>query len=257
MSSPDRLIVVDDLPGPAGGLIRVLTLSRPHKKNALSRALLAQLAEALPTSPPSATQPIRVVLLRGEGCFSAGFDLADIDDDERARGIDPISGAAAAIADCAVPVVAAVVAHCHGGAVELVAACHVAVADVACRFSVPAVRLGIVYPAAGLRRLRARLGPAAERVLLTGAGFSADDARAWGLVHDVAADVDAADVAARAHAFAIAAASPAAVAGTVAAIDGDHDDTAIDFIRAEFCAAGDVVAGVSAAKEKRPPRFSP
>ncbi len=256
MSSTDRLIVVD-LSGPAGGLIRVLTLSRPRKKNALSRALLAQLTDALPTSPPSATQPIRAVLLRGEGCFSAGFDLADIDDDERARGIDPISGAAAAIADCAVPVVAAVVAHCHGGAVELVAACHVAVADVACRFSVPAVRLGIVYPAAGLRRLRARLGRAAERVLLTGAGFSADDARAWGLVHDVADD---ADVAARALADALVAAAPAAVVGArraLTAIDAGDDDRAVDVIRADVFAAGDVVEGVSAAKEKRPPRFAP
>ena len=71
------------------------------------------------------TQPIRVVVLEGEGgVFSAGFDLEALDDAERARGVDPITPAADAIASCAVPVIAAIDGHCHGGAVELCAACH-------------------------------------------------------------------------------------------------------------------------------------
>jgi enoyl-CoA hydratase/carnithine racemase len=237
------------------GPIRVVTFSHPARRNALRPSMLAALQQSLPTAPASPTQPIRVVILEGEGgVFSAGFDLEALDDAERARGIDPITPAADAIAGCPVPVLAAIDGHCHGGAVELCAACPIAVAARSTRFSVPAVRLGLVYPASGLARLRRRLGAAAERVLLTGAVFSADDARAWGLVHDV---VDDARAAARALADAIAAAAPIAVAGTLAALRAvdaeDHD--AVGAARTLALASDDFREGLLAWKQKRPPVF--
>jgi len=245
----DHLSVVDH------GAVRVLTLAQPARRNALTPAMLSALRAALPTAPASPDQPLRVVIVEGaDGVFSAGFDLEALDEVERARGVDPITPAADAIAACPVPVIAAVDGHCHGGAVELCAACPIVVAARGTRFSVPAVRLGLVYPAAGLRRFRRRLGAAAERVLLTGHAFSADDARAWGLVHDV---VDDARAAARLLADTIAAAAPIAVAGTLAALRAidDGDDDAIAAARVRALASDDFREGLLAWKQKRPPVF--
>jgi enoyl-CoA hydratase/carnithine racemase len=245
----DHLSVVDH------GAVRVLTLTQPARRNALTPAMLTALQDALPAAPASPSQPIRVVILEGSsGVFSAGFDLGALDEAERARGVDPITPAADAIAACPVPVIAAVDGHCHGGAVELCAACPIVVAQGQTRFSVPAVRLGLVYPAAGLARFRRRLGPAAERVLLTGAGFSADDARAWGLVHDVVEDARAS---ARLLADAIAQAAPIAVAGTLSALRAVDaaDDGVVTAARAHALASDDFREGLRAWKEKRPPTF--
>ena len=134
------------------------------------------------------------------------------------------------------------------------AACPIVVAAPDTRFSVPAVRLGLVYPASGLARFRRRLGAAAERVLLTGAVFSAEDARTWGLVHDVVADARAA---ARQLADAIAAAAPIAVAGTLAALRAvdDGDDEAVAAARVRALHSDDFREGILAWKQKRPPVF--
>ncbi|HEY1098757.1 MAG TPA: enoyl-CoA hydratase/isomerase family protein, partial [Myxococcota bacterium] len=175
-------IVVDDT------VVRVLTLDHVARRNALTPELLAAIPAALPSSSASPTQPIRAVILEGAAStFSSGFDLRAIDG-EKHTGVDPITVAADAIAACPVPVVAAVEGACRGGAVELLAACHVRVAAADATFAVPAVHLGLVYPTSGLRRFRRVLGAAAERVLLVGRAFSAADARGWGLVHDVVAD---------------------------------------------------------------------
>lgn len=245
----DHLSVVDQ------GAVRILTLTQPARRNALTPSMLTALQGALPTAAASPAQPIRAVIVEGSGgVFSAGFDLGALDDGERARGVDPITPAADAIAACPVPVIAAVDGHCHGGAVELCAACPIVIAQRQTRLSVPAVRLGLVYPAAGLARFRRRLGAAAERVLLTGAPFSADDARAWGLVHDV---VDDARAVARQLADSIAQAAPLAVAGTLSALRAVDagDDDAVSAARARALASDDFREGLLAWKQKRPPVF--
>lgn len=246
---PPRVVVADH------GAIRLVTLAHPARKHALTPGMLRDIVAALPSAPASSTQPIRVVVLRGDGdVFSSGFDLTALDEAARARGVDPITPAADAIAACPVPVIAAIVGHCHGGAVELAAACPIAVAQRATRFSVPAVHLGLVYPAAGLARFRRRLGGAAERILLTGAAFDADDARVWGLVHDV---VDDAVAFATDLAMRIAEAAPLAVSGTLQALraidSGDHD--AVAAARAAALDSDDLQEALRARHEKRPPVF--
>ena len=67
----DPLVIVDD-PRPA---VRRLTLNRPHKRNALSNALRADLFAALREA--DASRSVHAVVIRGAGpCFSAGYDLA-------------------------------------------------------------------------------------------------------------------------------------------------------------------------------------
>jgi enoyl-CoA hydratase/carnithine racemase len=239
----------------AAVVVRELTLANPSKRNALTRSMLDALARALPTTPAGKGQPVRAVILQGAGgTFSSGFDLDDLDEAERTRGVDPIGPAARAIERCPVPVVAAVDGHCYGGAVELVAAAPIRVADATTTFAVPAVRLGLVYPTGGLVRLRALLGRNAERVLVVGRPFGAAEARAWGLIHDVVED-------ARAHARILADAlaqnAPLAVSGTLAALRAvdDADLDAVDRLREPALASHDLLEGVAAAREKRPPKF--
>ena len=239
--------------------ICVLTISNPRKRNALTPSMLSLLATLLPSAPASPHQPLRAVIIEGDGAtFSSGFDLAAISG-VRDSGVDPITVAAAAIAACPVPVIAAVDGACYGGAVELLAACALRVTSSSARFAVPAVHLGLVYPASGLRRFRRLLGHNAERVLLVGRVFSAADACAWGLVHDV---VDDARAFARALARDIAAAAPLAVAGTLGALraidndNDDNDDEVINDFRAAALGSADLDEGVCAANEKRPATFA-
>ncbi len=233
-----------------GVVVRVLTMSHPKKKNALTRSLLSALTTALSAS---SLGDARCVLLVGaDNCFSAGFDLTALDG-ERDSGVDPIGGAASAIEACALPVVAGIDGVCFGGAVELAAACAVRVAAASTTFGIPAVKLGLVYPASGLFRFRRALGRHAERVLLTGFPFTAPQALMWGLIDDVGERAGALAVART-----IASAAPLAVKGTRAALAAVDADVAIavEAARAEALASADLVEGVAAAKEKRPAKFA-
>ena len=153
------------------------------------------------------------------------------------------------------PVVCAIDGSCFGGAVELAAACALRVASTTATFCIPAVRLGLVYPATGLRRLRRTLGRNVERVLLVGRPFSAVQAQSWGLVHDV---VDDARGQARSIARVLARNAPLAVSGTIAAlavIDKGGSDDVIEGIRRNTLESADLLEGVAAHREKRPPKF--
>ena len=239
-----------------GVVVRVITIAQPAKRNALTPAMLEALIEALPKEQSSSSQPVRAVVLEGAGStFSSGFDLTALQDLGDERVVDPITPAADAIEGCPAPVVCAVDGACFGGAVELACACALRVASATATFCIPAARLGLVYPAGGLRRLRRTLGRDVERVLLVAAPFSAMQAQAWGLVHDV---VDDARGHARALARHIAGNAPIAVSGTIDAlriVDDDGADDDIEAIRSRALRSDDLIEGVRAQKEKRPPKF--
>ena len=137
----------------------------------------------------------------------------------------------------------------------IAAACALRVASMTATFCIPATRLGLVYPAGGLRRLRRVMGNNVERVLLTAAPFSALQSQAWGLVHDVVGD---ARTHARSLAQAVALNAPLAVSGTRQAlrvVDEDGDNDAIDAIRARSLESADLIEGLEAHRLKRTPKF--
>jgi enoyl-CoA hydratase/carnithine racemase len=246
------------------GPIRTVTLSHPHKKNALTRAMLAALEAALPREAASHVQPIRVVVLVGDdvgGAFSAGFDLSTVDDDERARGLDPISGPARAIAACPVPVIAAIAGPCMGGALELAVACTLRVSSSSSRFCMPPARLGLMYAAEGLLRFVRLLGEArTQRLFLLAETLDGTHAHALGLVDELAADPRA-----RALQMAqqIAGHAPLAITGLLDGIrrvarpggPTDDDRTVLAQAHARTLASRDLQEGVRAFAEKRAPVF--
>lgn len=159
-----------------------LTLHRPARLNALSRTLLAELAEA--AAWLDGQRAVKAVVVHGEGrAFCAGFDLDDF------TSVDPevpvTDGAelgrrmADAITDMRALTVAAVHGWCVGGGLVLAASCDLRLAADDARFSIPEVDLGIPLAWGGIPRLVRELGPAVTKELvLTCREFSPAEAHA-------------------------------------------------------------------------------
>jgi enoyl-CoA hydratase len=173
---------------PAG--YAVLTLNRPQAMNALSRALMTALAEAIDAA--AADPAVRVIILTGAGrAFCAGLDLKEIgagqgslgNRDGRSAG-DPV----AAIQRCAAPVIGAINGAAVTGGFELALACDVLLASSTARFADTHARIGVA-PGWGLsQKLSRAIGPyRAREVSLTGNWVSAEQAAAWGFVNRVLA----------------------------------------------------------------------
>ena len=176
-----------------GEILRI-TLARPERRNAFDAALIAKLAESFVDVGRA-----RAVVLAGEGSsFSAGADVEwmrssiDLSYDDNVADATALRHMLEAIDRCPAPVVARVQGHALGGACGLVACSDIAVAGEDAVFAFSEVKLGII-PAVISPFALAKIGPgAARRFFLTGERFDARTALRIGLVHEVAADLDAA-----------------------------------------------------------------
>jgi methylglutaconyl-CoA hydratase len=176
-----------------GDVLRV-TLARPETRNAFDASLIAELAAAFVDVGRA-----RAVVLAGDGpSFCAGADVewmrasVDLDYDANVADANALRGMLDAIDRCPAPVVARVHGHALGGGAGLVACADIAVADERAVFAFSEVKLGII-PAVISPFALAKIGPsAARRYFVTGERFDAATALRIGLVHEVAADLDAA-----------------------------------------------------------------
>lgn len=168
-----------------------------------------------------------------------------------------------AIAECPMPVIAAVHGHCIGGGVDLITACDIRIATADATFGVRETRMAIVADLGSLQRLPSIVGPAHARELaLTGRDIPATRAEAIGLVSQVVADRDAAWAAAQTVAAEIAANPPLVVRGVKQVLDysaGKSVDEGLRYVAAwnsAFLASEDLVEAASAFAQKRPPKFT-
>jgi enoyl-CoA hydratase len=176
-----------------GPVARIL-LNRPEKANAVDSRILEELRSSL--EGLGADDSLRVAVLAGRGRhFCGGADAAELKALLPATAgafVEKIHRACRAIRELPVPVVARLHGAVIGAGLEIAAACDLRIAAGDARFSMPEVRLGIpsVVEAALLPRLMGS-GRAAWLVL-TGEAIDARRALAWGLVEEVAADLDVA-----------------------------------------------------------------
>ncbi|GKZ13167.1 enoyl-CoA hydratase/isomerase family protein [Haladaptatus sp. T7] len=166
--------------------IRIVTIDRPERRNALTLDGLDALSEAV----REATQP--VVYLRGAGtAFCAGADLdvvAGLDDESATELATSGQRVANDIEDAESVVVAGIDGAARGGGVELALACDVRVATPDATFAEPGVRLGIFGAWGGTTRLPEIVGMGdALDLALTGRVVTAEDAHRMGLVSRVVA----------------------------------------------------------------------
>lgn len=160
-----------------------LTINRPDKANALTEAMLSQLADAVMHSQD------RVLVMTGEGkVFSAGADLDDVRGGTLATSPEWES-LSAAVAGFSGLSVAALNGSCAGGALGMVLACDLRVSVPTAKFFYPVIKMGVLPQPSDPARLAALVGPAAaKRILLTGARIEAPEALAIGLIDCLSGD---------------------------------------------------------------------
>jgi len=174
-----------------GGIADIF-LNRPEKSNALNTALLEELLSVL--KEIAASPGLRVVVLGGNGkSFCGGADVAEMSQlkpSTAKKFITRIHLCCDAIRKLPVPVVARLHGVVIGAGLELAASCDLRVAAEGTRFAMPEVKLGIpsVVEAALLPRL---IGAGrAAWLVLTGEAIDARTALEWGLVEELAPDLD-------------------------------------------------------------------
>ncbi|MFI6806254.1 enoyl-CoA hydratase family protein [Streptomyces luteogriseus] len=165
--------------------VETLSLDSPHNRNALSAALVGELAEAL-TDAGKDTGVRAIVLTHSGNTFSAGADLKDPPPPEALVAL------LRQIIELPKPVVARVTGHVRAGGLGILAACDIAAAATDATFAFTEVRIGVA-PAVISLPLLPRTNPRAlARHYLTGERFDAAEAQAAGLLTTCADDVDTA-----------------------------------------------------------------
>lgn len=163
-----------------GALWRV-TIDRSDKANALTRAMLVELAGIAEAAHGAA----RALVLTGAGrVFSAG---ADLEEARAGLATDPVwERLSGAIAGLPCLTVAALNGTLAGGAFGMALACDLRVCTPEARFFYPVMKLGFLPQPSDPARLAALIGPArAKLVLMAGQRLTADQALDFGLVDAV------------------------------------------------------------------------
>jgi methylglutaconyl-CoA hydratase len=172
----------------------VLTIHRPERRNALSRALIQALSEAVSRARDDAAA--RCVILTGAGSvFCAGMDLAELQEslaDPKPREAAPVwedSLRLARLYDLLYtlpkPTVAAVNGSAVAGGAGLVTVCDLALAVPEAKFGYPEVRRGLVAAMVMPHLLRHVGERMARYLLLTGEMIDAETAEHAGLINEV------------------------------------------------------------------------
>ena len=161
-----------------------LLLNRPERRNAITVAMYAALADAITAA--QVNPDLRVITLECEGVeFTGGNDLADFMKEMPQDGQSdiPVWRLLRALATNQLPLVAAVHGNAVGIGTTMLFHCDLVVAEEGTRFKMPFTELGLVPEAASsliLPRLAGR--QLAAKYLLIGEPFGVDEAERFGLV---------------------------------------------------------------------------
>jgi enoyl-CoA hydratase len=245
--------------------VRVLTISRPEKLNALNRATLAGLhtrLEALAHDPA-----LRVLIITGAGtrAFVAGADITEFE------GLTPDATTQYArqgqavfdrLESLPVPTIAAINGYALGGGCELALACTFRLMADTARIGLPETSLGLIPGFGGTQRLGRAIGrQQALELILTGRQVEADEAVRLGLVLRAVPSARLLDDA-QALAAQLAARAPLALRYARAAVAEGLDRPLADGLATEarlfglVAASTDMAEGVRAFLEKRQASFT-
>ncbi|MFD8421930.1 enoyl-CoA hydratase family protein [Streptomyces sp. NPDC059466] len=231
--------------------VATLTLDSPANRNALSSALVGELARELTRCGED--DDVRAVVLTHTGnTFSAGADLRD------PPHPDALVGLLRQIVELPRPVVARVTGHVRAGGLGLLGACDIAVASGEATFAFTEVRIGVA-PAVISLPLLSRTDPRAlARYYLTGERFDAAEAVRTGLLTATGDDADAAlapilDGLRRASPQGLAETKRLLTAKVLEAFD--QDAVALTALSAELFSSVQAREGMTAFLERRDPAW--
>jgi enoyl-CoA hydratase/carnithine racemase len=241
------------------GPVTRLLIDRADKRNAFTIDMWQRLPELLAQAAADADCRVLVVRSAQGGAFCAGADIAELlakKDDAvwAAENQKAINRAQYELTRFRLPTVAMVEGDCVGGGCGIALACDIRVAGPQARFGITPAKLGLVYPLHDVKLLVDLVGPGqARRMLYTGMLLGAEEAKAVGLVEELA-DSEHALVA---QLLATSPFSTQAIKGFVRhVLDGQVADDAESLrIFASAFAGADFREGTSAFVEKRKPVF--
>ncbi|MCD6570228.1 MAG: enoyl-CoA hydratase/isomerase family protein [Deltaproteobacteria bacterium] len=255
--------------------IAIIELNRPEKKNAISYECW-QLFDKYFTKVADAKN-IRALIITGryEDVFSAGADVSPTDkiiaDMERAftnrdkealvKSYIYMQGIFTKLAHLPFPTIAAINGLCYGGGVEMSVACDLRVAKEGARICMSETRLGLIPDLGGTVRLARLVGPGrAKDLIYTTREITPEEGMALGLINRVFPAKGF-----RGHVLeyvrSIIANAPSALKTVKTIIDsslGTDETSALSIEREEAALnvlSGEVVEGITALMEKRPPRW--
>lgn len=171
------------------GAIRILTLNRPERRNALSRSLREKLIEAF--LDVRADPAVWVVVLAGTGerAFCAGADLKEEPPAVGRRDLGPMHGTEPllfeVIAGTGKPVIAAVNGAAVGGGLELMLASDICIAAEGAKMGLTEAKVGMGATYASVVLPRTIPSAIALEMMFTGRLIDAHEAWHWGLVNKV------------------------------------------------------------------------
>ncbi len=233
----------------SGEAVRLVTIDRPERRNALDAAHVEDLREAV----SAASDTTRALVLRGtDGHFCAGADLKGIEGPEFAS---LLRGLLHALRDAPFPCLAGLEGAVLGAGAQLAISCDLRTTTPGATIGVPAAKLGLMVDPWTVQRLVALAGQGAARTMLLAADpITGEDAHRLGLAQRLGAPEEA-----EAWAAEIATQAPLTIAGhklMLNALDALlPDDPAVAEAFARAWASDDLVEGKAAFAERRPPTF--
>jgi enoyl-CoA hydratase len=252
-----------------------LWLNRPHKKNALSEDMWADIPRAV--ADLAADPEVRALVVAGRGdSFSAGIDLEMLarvnthqGESEAARKMNmyrtvkTLQNTMTAFETCPKPVIAAIHGYCLGAGVGIITACDVRLATADAVIGIREMRMGLVADIGTLQRLPKLIAPGhVAELAYTGRDIDGREAERIGLVNRCHGSSDELFAAARALAAEIAANSPLVVRGiktVLQAEEGMSTRAALDHValwNTSFLMSNDLMEAMNAHLQKRPPDFT-
>jgi enoyl-CoA hydratase/carnithine racemase len=239
------------------GHVARIVLDRPERHNALRADDLERFRAHL--AAVEADESIRVLVVTGTGdaTFCSGASLDQIESGEMSGRI--FETLTEDLASVRVPTVCALNGSAYGGGTEIALCCDFRIGVTGSRMSVPAARLGLCYPASGLKRYLQALGPAVtRRVMLAGEELDAEQMLRSGFLDRLVAPDD---LAAATHELAstLSGLAPLAVQAMKRLLRamslGQLDEGETEALVARCEASEDLKEGLRARREGRPAKF--
>lgn len=182
MTVPDPLLIER----PSNDIV-VFRLNRPEVRNALNLDVRIRLADEV--TRHAADPEIRCLIITGsDKVFASGADIAEMAEngpvEVMARNVQKYWRI---LSECPKPLIAAIEGYALGGGLELALCADIIVAGEGARLGLPEVKIGILPGGGGTQKLARLVGAKrAMLLLMTGRMFSAAEARATGVISDMA-----------------------------------------------------------------------
>jgi len=242
--------------------VKVFTIDRPERRNAVDHKTLESLRQSLADVVKASSLCRALVLTGAHENFCAGADLTTVEDD---GFVELLRSVLVGLKEAPFPVIAAIEGVALGAGTQLAVACDLRVASASASFGIPAARLGLTVDQWTVHQLALQAGGGPARAMLIGGELlSGLDLHSVGFVHRLAGGGDAHDDtpvrdAALRWASTLADLAPLTLTAHKAMLNATEPlfapDPDAEDARSRAWRSADLQEGLAAFRERRSPRF--